>query len=54
MPGDNNARRTPMLLIETFKSQAAESYWRRPGTQTQLKNGAAAFFAFLILLKMFS
>ena len=40
-------------LIESLKKQATVAYWHRQQTRTQLKYGAAALFAFLVVLKVF-
>jgi hypothetical protein len=40
-------------LLTALKTQAAESYWRREQTRTQLKYGAVALFVFLVVLKIF-
>jgi hypothetical protein len=41
-------------LVDSLKSFAAESYWNRSQTRTQLKYGAASIVALLAVLKMFS
>lgn len=41
-------------LVENLKGFAAQSYWSRPQTKTQLKYGAAAIVALLAVLKLFS
>ncbi|WP_052738552.1 hypothetical protein [Robbsia andropogonis] len=43
-----------MPLVDNLKSFAAESYWSRPQTRTQLKYGAAAIAVLLVVLKMLS
>lgn len=38
-------------LVDSLKRQAAESYWERPQTRTQLKYGAVTIVAALVVLK---
>lgn len=41
-------------LVENLKAFAAQSYWTRQETRKQLKYGAAAVVAFLVVLKLFA
>jgi len=40
-------------LVDGLKRFAAESYWKRPQTQTQLKYGAGIIVVFLVVVKLF-
>ncbi|MFL9939986.1 hypothetical protein [Paraburkholderia graminis] len=47
----SRAEHRGLLLIETLKLQANESYWELPSSRRQLKYGAAAIIVFLAALK---